>query len=868
MGTRLHGHWSRAPWFLVAPPEQASHVAARPRLHTLLDDAVARSPITLVVAPPGYGKTTALAAWEHRTPRPTAWLSLTRHDLEGRQFTEGLVSALLRLAERQPSILDDLPGSLTETPDPATVVDQLTRLALTRSEPIVVVVDDAQFADPSDVVEVVETTTERCGGLFRFVLAGAGELDTWFNRHVVDGRASLLTARDLAFTAEEIEAAVLVSGQRISEPTAAVAHAESGGWPVAVRLALLTADRHTPGTSTQLPDAADDLLTGYVVESVLQQLRPELADFVLATTTCSRLDADLAEALSGNHESPALLEECVRRGLFLDRYVNGDDDTVYRWHDVFARHCRIVLRRRNHSRSRQLDLTAAGRLAATFPIEAMVHATRAGAPDRAVEIIRHHWVRLVIESDAANLNARCLALPPEWNSTPEVLLVRACCLDVLGDTAGSALLFDRARAATRDDDSAHVAAARAFAELFLADDATDLAAAADRVRAALGTGAAAHHANTHGLFLLGWVELRLRRDPAAAVRFLTSARDEARTSGHRVLARRAGANLTFALAFSGRLTQARRAAELDDDRAPDPQSEWFHYDGGIEHFARGFVDYWQNDLAAARAHFRALALAGGHDGSYAALARVYFALTVAAAHDLGAVDEAEYHLDHVSRDDVHGVPWPAYRAIAAAELAAMTGDMGTALRLVQPLSTVGDLPVVTAHVADLYRRAGKPDEAAGALRRIRGVPTSFVRASGLVTASRMTWDRGDRDRAHRQLEQALDVATPEGAARPFGNGSKQFRAFLAEHAVWGTRHEDFIATRLAPPTSEVPRRQAYGISLTAREREIFGFLCTRMTSAEIAAKLYVSVNTVRTHQRSIYRKLGVTTRREAVRIHV
>ena len=57
-----------------------------------------------------------------------------------------------------------------------------------------------------------------------------------------------------------------------------------------------------------------------------------------------------------------------------------------------------------------------------------------------------------------------------------------------------------------------------------------------------------------------------------------------------------------------------------------------------------------------------------------------------------------------------------------------------------------------------------------------------------------------------------------------------------------------------------------GTQLSKREQEVFGFLRTTMTAEEIAATLFVSVNTVRTHQRSIYRKLGVSTRRDAIRL--
>ena len=87
------------------------------------------------------------------------------------------------------------------------------------------------------------------------------------------------------------------------------------------------------------------------------------------------------------------------------------------------------------------------------------------------------------------------------------------------------------------------------------------------------------------------------------------------------------------------------------------------------------------------------------------------------------------------------------------------------------------------------------------------------------------------------------------------------RRRLREHGAWGTRHEEFIARRLGE-VEDAPT----GVTLSQREHEILGYLRTTMTSAEIAEALFVSVNTVKTHQRAIYRKLGVANRREAVRV--
>ncbi|ORJ94258.1 LuxR C-terminal-related transcriptional regulator [Prescottella equi] len=749
------------------------------------------------------------------------------------------------------------------------MIAHLGHVARSLSDPVVVIVDDAHLADPEDIVDLVGSLIEFHTGSIRFVLVGGGMLDTWFNRQLIGGVATRVSAHDLALTTTEVLEAVGESDAEISPDTAAAIHVRTGGWPVAVRLAAMNLDNPAVTRPAVPSGMSDDLLTDYIADTVLGHLPPELAEFVVAATTCDRIDGDLATALSGHPHSTDLLEECVRRGLFLDRYVGADGRIAYRWHDVFARHCRAALLRRDAARAARLDVAAADWLAPGFPIEATVHAMRAGAPERAAEIIRGHWLRLVIESHAAALDARCLALPAEFADRPDILLIRACCVDVLGDTTGSALLLARADAAARlhHADGEQFRSTRAFADLFLAHGAADVERATDRALAALDTGDTAHHSHAHAVFLVGWTELRLRRDPGTAVRLLTSATDEARLAGHHILAHRAASNLAFALAFSGDLVEAQRTLDQAIVSESDEGTEWLQYDGGIELFTQGFIHYWQGEPALAQNCFRALSVAAGRKTAYSSLARILYAVTVAATLDVTAIDEAAHLLSEVVDAEVHGVPWQMLRTAAAANLAAAGGDGERACKLLDTLDFSLSLPMATLLAAELYRRAGRVEDATRCLKRIEKLPTSYVKVGGLVTAAQLSWSQGAAQRAHRQLERALDIAEPQRIIRPFGRMDAHFRALLTEHAGWGTRHEQLVASLLARAESSAEREPS-GAPLTRREREILGFLGTRMTAAEIAAELFVSVNTVRTHQRSIYRKLGVTSRREAVQLRL
>ncbi|NHB85886.1 helix-turn-helix transcriptional regulator [Tessaracoccus sp. HDW20] len=143
---------------------------------------------------------------------------------------------------------------------------------------------------------------------------------------------------------------------------------------------------------------------------------------------------------------------------------------------------------------------------------------------------------------------------------------------------------------------------------------------------------------------------------------------------------------------------------------------------------------------------------------------------------------------------------------------------------------------------------------------------SYVAAGATLTAALIAHQHGDHERAHELLERSLDAGVPEGVVQPYRSRDPRLRELLAAHAAWGTGHGAFVAAQVAALDETRGATPGLGEPLSAREREVFGFLRTSMTAQEIADALFVSVNTVRTHQRAIYRKLGVPGRREAARL--
>lgn len=813
----------------------AANLIPRPRIGETISGLLQNHPVVALSAPSGYGKTIALAQWAE--------------DQRGS-------ATLLRL---------DAAGSQAESVRVAR--ESIAKIVAAAGGPVVVVIDDAHRLAPA-AGPTFETMLDGMlalapAGQLRLVLGGRGQLESALSRKLLFGEAAVIAGPTLAMTTAEISAMSARSSIPLGAAEAERIRSATSGWPVAARLALSDAT------------SAHRVLGRYIEVEILGGLEPELRRFITAATTCDRLDGPLAGRLSGRADAAALLAECVARGLFIDQLVDADGLVTFAWQPMFARHVREFAAREDAAAHQRRNSIAARALAAQQPAESVAHALLAEEPALAAETLSTHWVRLVGEARGDLVHDLCLRLPEPWRSSAEFGFIQAAGLDASGDRLGARILYSRAVAA-QDSPPADASAplppltllplTRALAELFLADSHETLAAAADMVLEQVGSNLdIPPHLQASSLFAVGWTELRLRRDPARAADLLASAMRAGAASGQHGLARRASANLSFALSFNGRFREAQRNLDSVAGSAAEFARLPSH-DRGIERFARGYMAHWQHDCAAARENLFAVTAESDGVEYYSALARVYLAFTAAATGSLRDLDQAESMLRAVVGEELHGVPWSAYQTIGLAVIDEARGHVDSAIARLAGLDDVARIPVVHAKAAELHTRAGDHERALHFLRQIPPGPRpGYLLASTLTTGALIRAQRGEDEHAHRLLENALATAHPEGVLQPFSGRRPELRALLIAHTSRGTHFDSLIGQVLAlPPELDVPTGSTP--QLSRREHEVFGYLRTSMTAAEIAAALFVSINTVKTHQRSIYRKLGVAGRRDAVRL--
>ncbi|MUM19407.1 hypothetical protein FZI91_06605 [Mycobacterium sp. CBMA271] len=848
--------WSPAPWFLATPPSASPEMIARSDIHGSLDVHVQQSRAVVVLAPSGFGKTVAVGQWATARQRQqlgsVGWLTVTEHAGDFAELVRGIMAALRHA-------VNDGAGARTrqalatacELPSLALVFTALSRIEM--PGPVVVVIDDFQKA--MDVTRAAEFTefVEHGPSWLRLVLLSTEAPEALLTRLRVHGQVAVVSAGELAFTADDVRSAAGQAGQSLSDSEAEQILEDTGGWPAAVRLTLL---------GGETPSAVDDLdLTEYIRVAVLARLRPELADFVLAATVCARVDARLAAVLSGRTDAARLLAECAVSSLFIERFESGEE-IVYQWHSMFLRGCGKILRQADPARWRALHLVAARELRDRYPLDAIEHAVRGTDAQLAAETITDHWLELLLEARSVALESACIQVAEAFGESADIAMVRSCCREVAGDRLGAQLHFERAQALAHDNaESRRVRFVADLSRILISDDHSIMTGAVDAVSEAL-TDQALVPARVYAcaLFLVGWAEARLRRDVGRSMRLLESAEHECRVLGLGALADKASESLAFAYVHAGQFRRAERS--LGTSATP-----WLsHEGGGIAFFATGFIKFWRGELAGAVDDFTAVDAAAG-DG-YPDIGRMMLVFGAAALRNHGS-DVSLAHVEAVAsrigESDNRAVPLGSFRAAALARIAEMRGRTNDAVELAAALVGVTPLPMASAIVAGICRRIGNTELAqALADSASGGTVAPYQRAYALLIGALLAWERADNAQAHRLLEESLALAAPESVCYPFlDNADQSCRELLGAHSS-RTAYPDFLAECLLACETGASEKPA--AALTSREREVLAYLRTPLTTAEIAAKLSVSVNTLKTHQRSIYRKLQVSNRREAIGI--
>jgi LuxR family maltose regulon positive regulatory protein len=723
---------------LTPPRVRAEHLRRERQLAVLYGGSSRK--LTLIAAPPGFGKTTLLAEWAAERPIAVAWLSLDDSDNDPARFfthlitafrtTAASVGARALAAQRAPGagvievVLPHLLNDLAELPSETAVV-----------------IDDYHLITNPDVHEAFSYLVDRLPASVRVVIATRTDPPLPLGRLRAQGELVELRAEDLRFT-EEATAEFLTESLelQLAPDDVQQLHARTEGWPAALYLAALSLRGRSDPSRVIAAFAGDDrYLVDYLTGELLARQRPEVRSFLLHTSVLSRFCASLCDAVTGGVESAALLAELERSNLLLIPLDTKRE--WYRYHHLFGELLRHELTESEPGAAVELHRRAyVWYRGAGLIVDAAGHAAAAGDNEAAVGLIARHYASFVDEGQLATVMRWIEALPEQLAAEDWLLGFAAAVVTAHAGQIDEAEhwleLAKQAPAVERDgqDPVGPLAALAAYIRLLRGDIAGTIANGRRALEAAAPDDPAAvltaQMVLTPGLW---WSP------------FTAEAKALLEAATRTALAADVPATAMYALGM-------RAAIALDEQ-----------------------------DVEAAQAFSR----------------------------------EA---LDIMHRAGLDEHPWAATSWITHGLLLGRQGDLGAASAAIERGVEFGAR--LQAWQLTVY--------ASLALAEVRQRQHETLAARRLLTAARAI------------LEALPDPGT--GLERLV-----QTEKLLRLHAT----HD-----RTAAP--------APFWELSERELAVLRLLPTRLSQREIAAELYVSFNTVKTHVRSIFAKLGVSSRAEAV----
>jgi LuxR family maltose regulon positive regulatory protein len=856
--------------------------------HRLLDrlDAGVQGPVTLVAAPAGAGKSAMLSSWiaEGRPPGPVAWLSLDTDDADRRRFWRGVLAALAEATG------DDAVAALAVSPREPMSVGLLTTAladALEGSqEPVVLVLDD--FHEVADAVhEDLERLVRFPPPALRLVIVTRADPPIGLGRLRLDGHLTEIRASELNFSLDEAGALFGATGTALAPEDLAALWRRTEGWAAALRLAAVSLQHHPdPGAFIEHFAGTDATISDYLVSEVLSRQPPDLRDFLLRTSVVEALSGELADALTGRTDGQVMLSWLEQGGVLTTPL--DERGTWHRYHPLFAELLRAELRAQLPDEVAPLHGRAATWLAAHGDnAAALRHAAAGGAWDLAADLTTTRWFPMLINGEMGTLRPILETMPGRLvEASPELALAFGGALLARGDHAGAQPYLRRAEedeALVPPQRRASFAASRAAMALYagrLRGDPKAALWAARELRAEAGvldSGDLSSGVRSFVLGQLGIVEL-WTGDLESATAHLDRAYANALDAGNDWTALAATAHLAVARAFRGELQRALRHAEHAVTLAV--RRGWGRSElAGAAYCVQAAVAIQRGQREEAEALVRRASEAL-HETRERPLRAVHALNRALLLSDAGE-PEAALSILQVARDEVGDWPLlaPLEDQLLAREalLRAAVGERQLGRALLERAEREGatSIPVANA-LARLRLLEGDPDAARALLAPHLGASDAPADATP-VSARAEAWlldalaldALTEPDDAATSLERSLDLAEPAGLSRLLVEHGNRVRPLLHRHARHGTAHPAIVSAALETIEqrgSDGSRAVAVLLAepLSEREQAILRYLPTMMSNHEIAGELFVSVNTVKTHLKAIYRKLDASGRREAV----
>jgi len=861
-------------------PRLSSTFVPRPRLISALD-AAAPGQVVLISAPAGYGKTLLLADWAMGRPGSTAWVTLDDNDDVDRRFWAGILAALGACSAVRPdSALHTVPLPAVPSRHPPFLTAVTESIALV-AEPVTLVLDDVHvLTHPDPRHGLASLVRDRPPGL-QLVLSSRFDPPLRLERLRLTGQLVVLRAPALAFSLDEASALLAASDVAIRSEQVEALLEQTEGWAAGLRLAALSLGR-SDGPDSFLQDLVGSgrALSDYLVGEILSGIPDTDLDVLVATSICDQVTAPLAVTLSGCEEAGDVLADLEQATSLV--VSCGAGRRWFRVHPLLRAQLRADLQRRRPDRLARLHGRAARHWATSGdPVAALRHARLAQDAGLLSRLLQVHGAVLATSGCHTAVLAALEALPSGCvSSDARLLLVAALSNLEVGHLAAASRLLEQADAVWPDDADPDLVTLRWIArgrrgwlamsrgmkeESDVAGDAIPKATGGSVTETAvvtmlLRTNAAMAAGQVREAETLAWAA-------TAQAHRLGSAYLEARSTAMLAIL------LSMRGDIAGSLALARRAGEIA------PADKWRGTVGdAYASFLQGYGALLQSRPEDCR---RWIAAVDSVAATAPATARTEMAkviplldvLRAAARFDLrehrSGLEAMRTARLGVEDGRVLDGPRLAFVALVEHSAAAALGLRAHARAVTEwaerRVGVTGDVLLMQAWGPATI---GRDDAARDRLRPVLDGSVACAAPWTLLEAQlldcRIALRSGATSRAQHALEHGVALAGAMAVFRPLVMAPATVGALLAESlGHFGDGDElvrDILALRAArvhvPPT----------IPLTEREWDVLELLPTLLSLDEIAEALSVSINTVRTHVRSLHGKLGVNSRADAVAI--
>jgi LuxR family maltose regulon positive regulatory protein len=832
----------------------------RPTLHRRLDAGAGKC-LTIVVGPAGAGKSVLLSSWAAgRETGLTSWLSCDEADAEPVRFWTAFIQAYQGLAPGFGADAADLlamDGSVS-----ADVIASIANDAAKLPAGSAIVVDDFHLAAVASAASMTDLVERWPADSAQLVLAGRADPTFRLHRLRLSGEVCELRDDDLYLSLSETSTLLSNFGVRVAPADLTLLHERSEGWVAALQMAALTLRGATdPVQVARALNVQGHTMADYFVEEVLQQQPPEVARFMLETSVLDELTADACAAVTGRQDAAILLRGMAAANLFI--VALDDGRASYRYHHLVRDVLRAVLHATDRKRELEVQHRAAEWLESTGDTRgATRHFFAAGQADRALGLLQNRVVADLLHNPAAPTALDLSMINPSLlTSAPDRLLALAADLLLWGDwtRGGECLdLLERTQPAIpRDSRLAYRLEVVQALRSALRGEAADVVRHA---RTAQSIEDRTQLADEWGfgvpvLLLRGytWLEdLEAVDREAAAAQTVPSVTE----SGRLVDVRGAQALAWFE---AGHLNQAAEAAHRADVDARRLGFEQHPFAVDYLRVLSG-VALEQQDLdTAEQLTERALSISERFRpvfefGALLDRARIW-AARGQTQDALASVEAARLVL--AGTESVLLARADEQEALLRLAL----GDLRSASRLADslPATPRGLLLARIALAANDHLAAEQHLDP----RFLGNLSTRAVLVRQVLLATAAI-ERGDPEAAG-MVSAVLRTARHEGFLDTIVTTAPQLTRYLVEHSAH-LQPEPFL-DRIIDAALKARSIQAQAARLatplTTAELRVLELLPTS-SYTEMAATLFISHNTVKTHLRSIYQKLGVSSRAEAI----